>query len=283
MTRVRPIIRQFGSKGRVADQILSFVPPGKQIWCELFAGTASVTLAKAPHHEEHLNDLNGDIVCLFRLLRDPEARARLVEAVALTPWSEAEYHACRAEPYTGDAIEDARRYLVRAWQGINGDSAKGTSWASFDGSSKARPKIWDDLPLRIAAVARRLKGVSIHQKPAIELLQRVARYPQAVVFADPPYPLHSIDGQRSTYSVDMNEAEHRAFAGALREAGCSVILTMNPGTIYSEILADWHVHEVRVQGLGNKRKAELILTNFDPMAVGLFHGVACSSSYGLCE
>lgn len=270
---MRPIHRQFGSKARVAKQILALVPPGKRIWMELFAGTAAVTLAKVRHPAEHVNDLNGDIVNLFQVLRDKDRRARLIEAVDLTPWAEAEYHALRVAEPSGDPVEQARRYLVLSWQGFCGLSAKGTSWLSFDASSKTRPRTWHDLPERIGAAAERLKTVCVHQRDARELLERTGRYENAVVFADPPYPEHTINGRRQTYDVTMTEAEHQAFARACLEVDCSVILTMNRNTLYDEVLRAWWRTPLKVQTLSNKQVEEVIFTNFEPPVVSLFDRV----------
>jgi site-specific DNA-adenine methylase len=70
---IRTTHRQMGSKARVARTLLELMPPDASIWVEGFAGTAAMTLAKAPHAVEHVNDLNGDVVNLFRVLIEREA------------------------------------------------------------------------------------------------------------------------------------------------------------------------------------------------------------------
>lgn len=275
MSAVRPIIRQFGSKTRVAPQILGLLPRDCRTWVEVFCGTAALTLAKDPawHKDEHLNDLNGEIVGLFRVLRDPGERARLCELVELTPWAEAEYKACRAERATGDPVEDARCYLVRSWQGMAGSSARWTSWIAIDRSTKRRPLVWADLPRRIEAVAERLRFVALHERPAVELVRKFADYEDTVLFVDPPYPAHAINS-RAAYLVDMTETEHRELAAALKDCRCAVLMTMAEGTLYDAALAGWTVTRLPVRGLRNTVKDELIFMNYDPLRAGLFRDLA---------
>jgi DNA adenine methylase len=222
------------------------------------------------HKDEHLND--EEIVGLFEILRSADRRAALCDAVALTPWSEAEYRRCRAVPAIGEPIEDARRFLVRSWQGMAGSSVLHTSWISIDRATKRRPKIWRSLPERIGAVAERLQGVALHCRPAREIVARFARYPSAVLFIDPPYPSQAINS-RDCCRVTMSDVEHEDFALQLREVDAAIIMTMAPDTIYDRVLADWHRLPLKVRGLRNSVKTETIFLNYDPARAGLFANV----------
>ncbi len=272
---VPQIIRQFGSKTRVAEQLLSLLPKDCITWVEVFCGTAALTLVKPPnqHKDEHLNDLNEEIVGLFQVLRSPVSRAALCEAVGFTPWSEAEYREARVRPTTGDPVEDARRYLVRSWQGMAGASVRHTSWIALDRATKRRPLVWGDLPGRIATVADRLQRVALHCRPAIQIVERFSAYEDAVLFLDPPYPSQSINS-RDSYRVMMSAAEHEEFALLLRECRAAILMTMAPGTLYDRVLGDWHQLPLRVRGLRNAVKTETIFMNYDPRRAGLFAEIA---------
>ncbi len=125
------------------------------------------------------------------------------------------------------------------------------------------------MPERISAVAERLKVCALHSKPALSMVDRFASYREAVLFVDPPYPNIAINS-RDCYAVDMTPAEHLEFAERLRGVDAAVIMTMAPGTIYDQVLADWHQLPLKVRGLRNTVKEERIFLNYDPREAGLF-------------
>ena len=65
----------YGGKNRHLEDILPLLPAADH-YCEPFAGSASILLNREPSPIETLNDLNGDIVNFFRVLRDQPRRQR---------------------------------------------------------------------------------------------------------------------------------------------------------------------------------------------------------------
>lgn len=114
----RPIIKYPGSKWRLAEWIVSLMPPHKS-YLEPFFGSGAVFFSKPTSRIETINDLDGEIVNLFRVVRDtPEALER---AVALTPYSREEYEAAWERHKAGDVtdpVELARLTLVRYWMAV---------------------------------------------------------------------------------------------------------------------------------------------------------------------
>ncbi|CAB5540684.1 DNA adenine methylase [Citrobacter werkmanii] len=115
-----PAIRYHGGKFRLASWIISHFPDHR-CYVEPFGGAASVLLKKKQSEAEVYNDLDGDVVNLFRVLRDPVSSQALIDACALTPYSRVEFR-CAYEP-TDDPIEKARRLIVRATMGFGSAGA----------------------------------------------------------------------------------------------------------------------------------------------------------------
>lgn len=270
---IPPIHRQFGSKARVAPTLLSLVPPGKRVWVEVFAGSAAVTFAKAPHPVEHINDLSGHVTNLFRVVRDPVTCAALIEAIVFTPYSQGDLLEARAQIRVSDPVEWARRFLIVSWMSVNGCHTGNTGYR-MNRRERWHLDVWNRLPTRIADACRRLKNVTIHSTHCMDIVRKFGGEADTVLFCDPPYPQEVLNtGRSSVYEFEMTDGEHADLCNALRAAKAAVILTMNPGTIYSEILSDWNVLELPVRGLRNTTKTELIFTNFQP-PLSLFGGAA---------
>lgn len=113
---LKAVIRYPGSKWGIADWIISFFPEGYEhmVYMEGFSGSAAVFFNKKPGAVETINDMDGDIVNLFCVLRDrPEDLKRVL---SLTPYSREEYDMSFAA--CEDPLERARRYMVRTTQAI---------------------------------------------------------------------------------------------------------------------------------------------------------------------
>jgi DNA adenine methylase len=105
----RPILRYHGGKFRLAPRIIAHFPPHR-VYVEPFGGAGSVLMRKEPSFAEVYNDLDGEVVNVFRVLRDPDRAERLRTLLELTPWSRIEFRACY-EP-ADDPIEQARRTIA---------------------------------------------------------------------------------------------------------------------------------------------------------------------------
>src|SRR5262245_32094368 len=80
----RPVLRWHGGKWLLADWIISHFPRHR-IYTEVFGGAGSVLIRKPRCYAEVYNDLNRDVVNLFRVLRDSRHAKDLEHALRLTP------------------------------------------------------------------------------------------------------------------------------------------------------------------------------------------------------
>lgn len=263
---VRRPLNYYGSKERLCARIHALVPPGPNTWVDLFCGSAVVTLKKPRHPREVINDLNGDVINLFDVLRG-NAAPELYRRIELTPYAEDLLRRVYRLPETDDPVERAWRFLVASWFGRAGTAHKtGFRWSKRQTTSPEL--IWASMPIRLAVVAERLRGICIRSADALKIIDDYDT-PDCVLFVDPPYP----GPVGRCYAVKMSAGAHLALAERLRRCRAAVILTMNPDTPYSAILESWIEHRVKVQGGGNTAKDEIILTNFEPLPL-LFGGTA---------
>lgn len=230
MTTLKPILRYPGAKWLLANWIIEQLPP-HSLYLEPYCGSSAIFLNKEPCEHEIINDLNGDIVNLFRVLRSHADE--LIWQINLTPWSREEYYASY-EPCE-NAVERARRFLVRCWQAHGTRLNARTGWRHRGPSSGgATASLWQQLPERLMAIVNRLKDAEIENKPALNI---IAEYPDALLYVDPPYELSTRQGK--LYSHEMTTADHRALLTALLQHRGPVVLSGYAHPLYDEILAGW--------------------------------------------
>ena len=112
----RPALRYYGGKFRLAPWIVGQFP-AHDCYVEPFGGAASVLFAKHPSRHEVYNDINGQVVGFFRVLREqPDA---LINAIRWTPHSRAEMRASWADPGEPGTLEAARRLYTRSYQSFS--------------------------------------------------------------------------------------------------------------------------------------------------------------------
>ena len=236
----RAALRFYGGKARLASWIVDHLPP-HVCYVEPFGGAASVLLRKPPAPYEVYNDLGGDVVGFFRVLR--ERPDDLLRAITLTPFARAEVDlACAAAPDGLDEVERARRVYVRAWQGRHGLPARGRlGWRFGRAATRGRTVVedWRDVKHLVAVVAR-LRSVQLECDDALRVIARFDG-PDTVTYADPPYPA-STRGTRwatSAYAHELTDADHRRLAAVLHALQGMAVVSGYPCALYRELYGDW--------------------------------------------
>ncbi|MBG7380625.1 DNA adenine methylase, partial [Pseudomonas aeruginosa] len=179
----RPILRYHGGKWKLAPWIIQHLPP-HHTYVEPFGGAASVLLRKARSYAEIYNDLDGDVVNLFRVARDHGEKLR--QALTLTPFARDEFEASYVE--TTDPLERARRLVIRSLQGFGTAAASGerTGFRSTSTRSGTGPALdWRNYPDTLTAITERLQGVVIENRDALALMEYHDR-PNTLHYVDPP-------------------------------------------------------------------------------------------------
>lgn len=261
VSTLRPPFAYYGGKTNIADRIAAMLP-ARQHYVEPFAGSLAVLLAKTPSKLETANDLNGDLMLFWRILRDRPAE--LIRACALTPHSRAELEAARSLEAC-DELESARRVWVRLSQARTG-TLRRTGWRFFidpDGSSVGMPAYLDGYVDRIAAVAERLHRVSLEARPALDLIAAYGPHADVLLYCDPPY-LGSVRGGRN-YATEMSgRDEHQELAEALSGVAAAVVVSGYDSPQYAEIYKGWDRAEIRTgngQGGTYRATTEVLWSN----------------------
>jgi len=232
---VKPPFAYYGGKTTLAPQIAALLPKHEH-YVEPFAGSLAVLLAKTPSRAETVNDLDGDLVTFWRVLRDqPEELERVCER---TPHSRAELLQAWDLAVTDD-IERARRVWVMLTQSRSHSLRPSGWWNTKSGRTGIQPTGYiKAYAARIAASAERLRDVSLENRDGIEVIRDYGSEPAVCLYVDPPY----LGSTRATnYRVEMLDDEaHRTFADALNGCKASVVLSGYDSPLYAELFDGWH-------------------------------------------
>lgn len=252
------ILKYPGAKWRIADRIISYMPSHK-VYLEPFFGSGAIFFRKQPSYLETINDIDGNIVNLFRVCREhPE---ELAKAISFTPFSREEFTSCY-EVEVEDSVERARRTLVRYHQSFGTSNSSKTSWRNVQTYGGPRcATMWNNLPDIILQCCERLKNAQIENIDALELIGRYNSR-DTLIYCDPPY-LPSIR-KKNLYKHEYDEEQHIQLINTLIKSDSMVILSGYDNDLYNEMLPDWctAVKNTTVQmGL---HRVEKIWMNFIP-------------------
>ncbi|KOF17870.1 hypothetical protein AC244_16015 [Ensifer adhaerens] len=270
-TPSRPVLRWHGGKWRLAPWIIEHLP-AHRVYVEPFGGAASVLIRKRRAYAEIYNDLDDEVVCLFRVLRDPVQAHRLRELLQLTPFARSEFKA--AYEMTDDALERCRRLVIRSFMGFGSNAhasaAKGhrsTGFRATSNRSGTTPATdWANYPAALDALVERLQGVVIENRPAVEVMAQHDRE-GTLHYVDPPY-MHETRAQGNKYDLgwrmyrhELTNDDHAELLDFLRNAAGMVVLSGYDAPLYNDMLADWSRVEKQTFADGARERTEVLWLN----------------------
>lgn len=212
-----PIIPWPGGKRRLLKHLFPHFPE-HECYVEAFAGGAAALLMRPyPAPVEVLNDINGDLVCLYRCVR-----YHLDEFVRMFRWSLVSRQmfewAQMERPETLTDIQRASRFYYLQKLAFGG-KVHGQNFGyvtSGNGPKLNLLRIEEEL----SAVHIRLANVIVEHLPWHDCLQRYDR-PATLHYLDPPY------WETEGYGVDFPFSEYERLAELMRTMQGRAILSIN--------------------------------------------------------
>lgn len=270
--------RWYGGKYSHLDFILPQLPKTEQ-YIEPFGGSAAVLINREASPVETYNDIDGDVVNFFKVLR--ENRDELLEKIALTPFSREELTKAVEKKNDDDLsdIERARLFFVRAGQTRSGLAQEATPgrWAYCKSTSRRNMSgavsRWHGRLDQLYDVADRLRRVQIENKPATEVIERHDDE-NSLFYLDPPYP-HEIRGDTNSYGHEMTDDDHRELAEAVKNCEGKVAISGYQCDLYNELFGDWNRvdGEVKTMHTTKDQRQESLWLNYEPLSRDVNPGI----------
>lgn len=265
----QPIIPWLGGKRRLADRLIPLFPP-HECYVEVFAGGAALFfLRPQPAPVEVLNDLNGDLVCLYRVVQN-----HLEEFVRQFKWALSSRQIFEwqkmTRPETLTDIQRAARFFYLQQHAFVGKVSGQTFGTATTGPAINLLRIEENL----SAAWQRLSGVYVENLNWLACAERYDR-PHTFHYMDPPY------WQTEGYGVDFPFDQYLAMAEFMKRCKGRVMVSINDHPDIREAFAGHHIERTDIRySCTNQRTGsaettgELIIMNWQPSALGgLFDGV----------
>lgn len=248
--RVMAPVRWYGGKGMMAHHVVPYLPRAR-VYVEPYCGAASVFWRlPRPYPCEVLNDLNGDLIGLFRALQDPERFERLAHRLTFTPWSRAEF--ARALDVLADegSLPDDRAwaFMVAHGQGFSGTARTVGNWGRVFVSSRGMAAVaakWRSGLRLLADWHDRLMRVQIDNRDAMEAI-RYWDSAETVFYLDPPYVAETrAKNHRRVYRHEADDEHHRALVAMLLGLKGVAVLSGYDSPLYAPLgEAGWQIKRI---------------------------------------
>ena len=221
---------------------------------EPFGGAGSVLLRKPRSPVEVYNDLDEEIVSLMRVVQNPSQCQRLMRLLRRTPYARAEFN--RAIQRAKDPVVRAQRTIIRAGMAFNGcaiyNSFKGNFSHRHHITGKNRAKDWANYPRTLVAICRRLRGVYIECRNALDIID-AQDTPQTLFYLDPPYvPATRTSGG---YRHEMTEEQHIELLERIKAVQGRAVICGYASELYDNMLSGWQRHTKEAHATNSHKKA----------------------------
>lgn len=246
-----PIIPWLGGKRRLSDTLLSRFP-AHTCYVEVFAGGAALFFLRPPAQVEVINDINAELVNLYRVVsRHLEEFVRQFK-YALSSRKVFEWMQM-TRPETLTDIERAARFFYLQ-QTAFGGRVDGQTW----GSATTQPAInLLRIEENLSAAHLRLTGVHVENLPWAACMERYDR-PHTLFYCDPPY------WETEGYGVPFPWSEYEKLADLMTRLQGKVILSLNDHPDIRECFKAFEMESLEIDytvgGGGNRApRRELII------------------------
>ncbi len=252
---MKAILKYPGGKWRISDWIISHIPEHK-VYCEPFFGSGAIFFNKTPSYIETINDIDGNIVNLFKIVR--ECPEELSQLVAATPFAREEFVNCYNQ--SADPLEQARRTLVRYHQSFGTSNSSKNSWRNVQTYGGPRTAtMWNCLPDIIMECCTRLKDAQIENVDAIELIKRY-NSKSTFIYLDPPY-LQSLR-KKHMYQNECSDSYHKKLLEVIKRSESMIMISGYDCELYNCELQGWYTDEIETIAQMGLHRTEKIWMNY---------------------
>jgi DNA adenine methylase len=257
----------YGGKQKLADLIISMIPE-HHIYCEPFFGGGAVFFAKAPAPVEVINDINGELINFYKVLK--EDYKNLSKEIKSTLHSRESHQIAEVVLHHPGLFPPVKRAWA-IWTLANQSYASllGGTWRCDLRENSTAKKLTNKRNHFTEAYSKRLEQTQIENRDAIKVI-RLWDNKDAFFYCDPPY-FNSNMGHYKGYSAQ----DFEYLLQQLSEIKGKFILSSYPSEILEKYTKKNKWHTTKIEGMKvsvslgkQKTKTELLTTNFPLKNIG---------------
>jgi DNA adenine methylase len=257
-TKQKSFLAWVGGKSQLTDKIIPLIPP-HTCYCEVFAGAAWMLFRKDESKVEIINDINSDLVTLYRVIKN-----HLEEFIRTLKWllvARDEYDRFMLmEPSTMTDIQRSVRFFYIMKTGF-GARLKGQSF----GIAASQPSRFNLLRIEeeLSDAHLRLSRVYVENRPFKAVIDRFDK-PETFFYIDPPYW-----GCENYYGNGLfSRDDFTVLRDRLAQLKGKFIMSINDVPEIRELFKDFTILEVptkySLSQNGIKSVTELLILNYEP-------------------
>jgi len=254
--KVKPVITRPGGKSRMLKLLLPIINHiDHKVYCEPFAGGAAVLLAKQPSYHEIINDIDGNVINLYRQIK--HHRGEMIKSLKLLPSSRSLFteHLDILSSRHSTEIQKATAFAYCNFHCFGADNSTfGIQRLGFRTNSY--------LVKKVIAFSKRIDRVTI-ENVTWQRCMDLYDCKEALFFCDPPYTSGKVDAYNAWSMADVQELRDR-----LSTLKGQWIVTLNDSPDNRAVFNGCHIRGTttaaamrkRTQGQTRDRFGEIIIT-----------------------
>ena len=261
-------LKWHGGKQYLAKRIIELFPPRDSYvhYVEPYFGGGAVLFAHDPEGKSEVaNDINGNLMNFWLVLRDETLLRELQHVLSLTPFAEPFFReSLRQQDFDGTQARVRRAFwfFVRYRQSRQG---LGKEFATLS-RNRTRRGMNEQVSAWLSAVEglpeahERLKRVVILNDDAVNVI-RQQDGPKTLFYCDPPY-LHETRNVTDAYEHEMTIEQHTLLLACLSKIKGRFLLRGYPSNLYqtAEKLYGWRREDIPIDNKASSAKTKEIKT-----------------------
>ncbi|MGE5353924.1 MAG: DNA adenine methylase [Acidobacteriota bacterium] len=213
------MIPYIGGKSYLANWIISNFPSDykSKTYCEVFGGGGWVLFKKEPSFVEIYNDLNSDLVNLFKTIRDNYPK--FSHMAEWTLHSREMFQEATKKLQQDEFLSETERAINFATNRTQSFVGTGNSWGYQIRAHAATSGQWLPFLKRMELINARLKRVQIE---CLDFEKIIKKYdtPDTLFYLDPPY----VDAEKY-YDIPFTMEDHERLASLLKNIKGKFVLS----------------------------------------------------------